>query len=218
MTEIENKNYPNVRQSFGIVGIIFLVMVLLGVPFIIIFQRFFDKDTLVLIIYSFAVGVSFWIVNSIRKRKIGISTFNFRIENKRIVPLVIIASTALLFGIVVPIEGLVVALFPIPAILNTPTIPDFSTFLMIVIAAPVLEELIFRGIMLDGLLKIFSPAKAILISSALFMLTHFDPWQFVSAFLGGVFYGWVYYRTKTVSFTIIMHAAAYLSNLLVKIG
>lgn len=45
-----------------------------------------------------------------------------------------------------------------------------------VIAAPVLEELIFRGMMLEGLLKKYSPVTSIIISSILFGVAHLNPW------------------------------------------
>ena len=48
-------------------------------------------------------------------------------------------------------------------------------FIALVIAAPILEELIFRGIMLDGLLRIYSPTKAVIVSSLLFGLIHLNP-------------------------------------------
>jgi membrane protease YdiL (CAAX protease family) len=81
-----------------------------------------------------------------------------------------------------------------------------------VIAAPILEELIFRGIILDGLFKKYSPIKSILISSMLFGLVHLNPWQFVAGLIIGIFSGWVYYRTRSLSFSIIIHAAANLSG------
>ena len=79
-------------------------------------------------------------------------------------------------------------------------------FLALVIAAPVLEELIFRGIILDGLLKIYSPARAIVISSLLFGLIHLNPWQFIGGAVAGGFIGWVYFHTRSVLAAILIHA------------
>lgn len=82
-----------------------------------------------------------------------------------------------------------------------------STFILMVIAGPILEELIFRGIILDGLLSKYTPLKSILISSLLFGLVHLNPWQFVTGFMIGIFMGWVYYNIRSVLPTIIIHAA-----------
>ncbi len=82
------------------------------------------------------------------------------------------------------------------------------TFLTMVVAAPIFEELIFRGIILDGLLKRYKPLKSILVSAMLFGLVHLNPWQFVTGFIIGIFCGWVYYNTRSLLACILIHAAA----------
>lgn len=85
-------------------------------------------------------------------------------------------------------------------------------FLTMVVAAPILEELIFRGIMLDGLLYKYPPIKSILVSALLFGLVHLNPWQFVTGFIIGIFSGWVYYHTRSLIACIIIHASANLTG------
>jgi uncharacterized protein len=75
----------------------------------------------------------------------------------------------------------------------------FFSLLAIVIAAPILEELIFRGIILHGLLKRYSPFHAILLSSVLFGIVHLNPWQFITGLFIGCFAGWVYYRISCIA-------------------
>jgi membrane protease YdiL (CAAX protease family) len=215
MKDLENKNYPNVGQSFGIAGIMILATILIS-PLVLIANRFIDKDLSFFIIYLIAVGATFLIVYSIRKRKTDSTTFDFKIENKRIIPFVIISIAALNFGLISPIIDLI----PMPeswqkAFADLVGRGSFFSFLSIVIAAPILEELIFRGIILDGLLKKYSPIKSILISSVLFGLVHLNPWQFLAALSLGAFIGWVYYNTKSVSFAIIIHAANNLGGFLI---
>jgi membrane protease YdiL (CAAX protease family) len=107
-----------------------------------------------------------------------------------------------------PLAELIMVLIPIPEMFKEAFAmnPNLLIFLMIVIAAPILEELLFRGIILDGLLNKQSPITAILISSTLFAFVHLNPWQFVSALFLGVLSGWVYYKTKSISLSIIIHA------------
>jgi len=88
------------------------------------------------------------------------------------------------------------------------SVPAFFTA---VIFAPVLEELIFRGIVLEGFLKNYSPVKAILLTNVLFGLAHLNPWQFVGAFLMGILISWVYYKTRNLVLPVLMHL---LNNLL----
>lgn len=82
-----------------------------------------------------------------------------------------------------------------------------ASFLTICILAPILEEILFRGIILRGMLqKGLSPIFAIFFSSILFGLAHLNPWQFLGAgFLGGII-GFVYYRTKSLWLAIFLHA------------
>jgi membrane protease YdiL (CAAX protease family) len=39
----------------------------------------------------------------------------------------------------------------------------------------------------------------------LFGVVHLNPWQFVSAFVIGVFSGWVYYKTRKLTLSIMIH-------------
>lgn len=217
MTEIKTKNYPNVGQSFGIVGIMILGIIILS-PVNLILNKFIDKEASMLIYYLLAVGIPFWIVNTIRKRNTDSKTFNLDIENKLIIPFIIVSTIALLFGIITPISSLI----PVPELIKKALIGlavqnGFFSFLLMVIAAPILEELIFRGIILDGLLNKYSPLKSILISSFLFGLVHLNPWQFITGFIIGIFAGWIYYKTRSLSLAIIIHASANLSGFLLRI-
>ena len=89
-----------------------------------------------------------------------------------------------------------------------------STFLMLCIAAPLLEELIFRGIILDGFLKNYSHRKAIIWSSLLFGLVHLNPWQFIPAVVLGLFIGWIYWKTSSIFPCIFIHFTANTSSYL----
>lgn len=216
MTESTTKIYPNVAQSFGITGIVILGMILLS-PVNLVPHKFIEKEVTALIYYLLGIGIPFFIVYSIRKNKTSDNSFNLNIENKLIIPFVIVGTVALLFGIISPIGNLI----PMPesikkAFMAFGSQTGIFAFILIVIVAPVLEELIFRGIILDGLLKKYSPIKSILISSFLFGLVHLNPWQFLTGLIIGIFSGWVYYRTRSLSLSIIIHASANLSGFLMR--
>jgi membrane protease YdiL (CAAX protease family) len=78
-------------------------------------------------------------------------------------------------------------------------------FLMVVVA-PVTEELIFRGLILKGFLQRFSVLKAAILSSILFGLVHLNPWQFVSGSLLGLLFAWWYARTGSLWPSLLGHA------------
>ena len=74
------------------------------------------------------------------------------------------------------------------------------------VAVPLLEELLFRGVILGGLLRSQRPWVAIGQSALLFGLIHFNPAQSVSAALLGLLLGWLYYRTRSLGLCIALHA------------
>lgn len=76
----------------------------------------------------------------------------------------------------------------------------------IVIMAPLVEELLFRGA-IEGhfLRKGTKPVYAILISAAVFGIIHMNPVQMLFGFLIGLIFGWLYYRTGSVVPGIIGH-------------
>ncbi|WP_185863238.1 CPBP family intramembrane glutamic endopeptidase [Blattabacterium cuenoti] len=82
-------------------------------------------------------------------------------------------------------------------------IPFFSTTVLL---APICEEVLFRGIILNGMLKNkIHPIKAILFSSFLFGLTHLNPWQFVGGIIIGSFIGFIYFITSSIIDCILLH-------------
>ena len=89
------------------------------------------------------------------------------------------------------------------------TVP--AEFLAAVVAAPLIEEAIFRGLILGGLLRRYSAPTAIRVSAVLFALMHLNPYRFVTAFPFGLLAGWIYVRTRSLWPCVILHA---LSNLL----
>ncbi|MBN2506649.1 MAG: CPBP family intramembrane metalloprotease [Verrucomicrobia bacterium] len=82
----------------------------------------------------------------------------------------------------------------------------WATALLMVIVAPATEEPLFRGVILRGILGRNGPVRAVLVSSLLFGLAHLNPWQFVSATLLGVVFGWWYLRTRSLLPGLIGHA------------
>lgn len=200
-------SYPTINQSFGITGMVILGMIVLY-PLKKILGDFIGEELNSLIGYSIVSGIVLSIGYNNRKRINKTSSFNLSIGNKKIIPIIIIASLVLNAGIAGPLASLI----PMPEsiikiMLKMKEQVGFWTFIMMVIAAPLLEEFIYRGIILDGLLKRYTPLTSILISSILFGIAHFNPWQLVTASLLGTFSGWIYYKTKSLAPSIIIHAA-----------
>ena len=84
------------------------------------------------------------------------------------------------------------------------------------LVGPICEEIIFRGIILKGLLKTYDYKKAILFSSVIFGVIHLVPIQVISAFFIGIILGYLYYKTRSLWLVSIIHVAnnviAFVSN------
>lgn len=76
---------------------------------------------------------------------------------------------------------------------------------LIVFIAPLVEEVIFRGIMLEGLLKKYDYRVAVFISALLFAVMHFNWIQGVNTFVLGLVISYVYYLTRSVKVAIVVH-------------
>lgn len=80
--------------------------------------------------------------------------------------------------------------------------------LFVVASGPIIEEIGFRGLLLDGLLKTrCRPWIAILISAVAFGLVHGLWAPFVTATLFGLLAGWLYWRTGSIIPGLIIHIA-----------
>ena len=83
--------------------------------------------------------------------------------------------------------------------------PLWSTLICVSVFAPLFEEWLCRGMVLRGLLQKTSPAVAIIVSALFFAVIHLNPWQAVPAFILGLLFGLVYYKTGSLKLTMLMH-------------
>ncbi len=79
---------------------------------------------------------------------------------------------------------------------------------LLMLVAPITEELLFRGLILRGLLSRFDAIPAVVITALLFAVFHVNPWQFVGAFLLGLLFGWFYLAFRSLIPCLIGHAVA----------
>lgn len=84
----------------------------------------------------------------------------------------------------------------------------------ILIFAPILEEILNRGIILRQCLRYISPIWAIIIQAIFFGLGHGNTIQFMYTFVGGLFLGYIAYSTKSIIPCIIMHFTVNLTDVL----
>ena len=75
----------------------------------------------------------------------------------------------------------------------------------IAILVPILEEIVFRRILIEILIKEVNPAIAIVISALVFGVLHGQPVQMLGATLLGLLFGWIYYQSKSILPSILIH-------------
>lgn len=79
--------------------------------------------------------------------------------------------------------------------------------LIAVISAPIIEEILFRGIVFRSIRKVSPAWLAILLSSILFGAYHLNPVQAVYATFMGIVAGIIYEKKKNLMFPIFVHVA-----------
>ncbi len=77
--------------------------------------------------------------------------------------------------------------------------------MLAVILGPFLEELLFRGWLMPGLLSSLGQREALLVSSALFALSHGSFWNAPGQFAGGLILGWTVLRTGSITSSVVIH-------------
>jgi membrane protease YdiL (CAAX protease family) len=209
------KPYPRISQS--------LILLLICIGFTVLFSilqsvlvGYISIQASFLIMYILIFGCTLWV--GWRLKRQHEPHFHFSLSN---IPW---AAYPILYIVTISIATLslpLTELIPMPEEIqqlfeNLMGDDNIFMFLAAVIAAPLFEEFIFRGIILNGLLRHYSPTFAILFSSFLFGIAHLNPWQFIIAFLLGSFIGWVYYRTRSLLPCIAIHffanGSSYLSS------
>ena len=79
--------------------------------------------------------------------------------------------------------------------------------LFVVVAAPLAEELFFRGLVLRSIAARYSDTVAVVGSAFLFAFIHFQPLQFPGLLLFGLVVGYCAHRTRRLGMGILAHAA-----------
>ena len=84
-------------------------------------------------------------------------------------------------------------------------ISPIVSFLDFCILGPIIEEVLMRGFLLDGLSTNHGKIIALLISAAFFSILHFNIAQIVPSFICGIILGLLYYHTDSIFSCILAH-------------
>ena len=194
--------YPTIAQAFALLGL----LVVFSVSFAAL--QYFLQDQFgqwpvslgTFLGYSIPFALTWWVGHLMRKD----NKYHFGRVPGSVYLLFIPVVIALIF-----LREPLIAAIPMPEAIQAMFEELFNdellTVITIAIIAPIVEEFLFRGVILEGFLQRYSPQKAILWSAVIFGIAHLNPWQFISAFLLGVIIGWVYWRSRSLWICIFIH-------------
>ena len=217
----------NIAQALGFLGMDLLVSGLIAIVYTIIIgimnptlegaaleqvmeQSLKQNEGILGISTALIVLGSLWLLS--RRSKQEFSTYiqlNAGNYGRRNALLAIALAIALSFTIVCALNQL-----PIPAHLlaeaeeagfHLEGIALIPGLLYIIIAAPIVEEILFRGLILDRLRRAMPTAAAVAISSVLFGLLHLMTLQMIWAAAVGVVLAIVKIKTGSLRVTILIH-------------
>jgi len=212
---MENKVYPTIKNSILLCLLVFGIQIVAGI-LIGIFQLIFNisSASLFLIILQGSISIiSFAIVLLIGFKKTKRS-FNEVFKFNNVSPLLWVAIVVFMTGfvfVVSELDNLLRFILPMPDMVHNlletlSTEPPFILSILVIGIIPTFtEELFFRGLILDGLKNNYSEKKAIIISSLLFGIIHFNPYQFLGAFIIGLFMAWICIKTNSILLCLYMH-------------
>ena len=210
------RSYPTFGKALWLVVLVLVLQVTIGLSFTLLDPTggTYSQHPLTLGAANLlAFGIV--ILVAMRRRSIG---FNAVCPLSPVSPGTLLLVAVLILGTVIllsEVDNLTRLFFPPPAglaeafegLLDTRARP-VSSFLLLVVVAPVTEEVLFRGLILRGFLANYSKRRAILLSAFLFAVMHTNPWQFISALVAGVLLAWLLIETGSLLPCLFAHAVA----------
>ena len=82
----------------------------------------------------------------------------------------------------------------------------FWAIITLVVMAPLLEEFLCRGIILESVRAKYGVVAALFLSSAFFAVLHGHPALAVNAFVMGLILGFIYIETNSIFSVVLLHA------------
>ena len=203
---VHRNSFPTWLDILAMVGMFLLSQLLIGLLVALISQgQESGLNTFFSYTGAFAVTIAFALV--LAKRRAGTTRNMLHFGFKGFNPAMILWGLILMLAVNVVIEPLV-NLFPTEwyeLIKEQITTGGWATVTAVVMA-PICEEVFFRGIIQDSLVRKRGPWAGILIASAIFGIIHGIPQQVVAGFCLGIIIGFVYYKTRSLLSVIILHA------------
>lgn len=89
------------------------------------------------------------------------------------------------------------------------------TFAVSVVLAPIIEEIVFRGVLFPAIKRRYGLMAGVMVSSLVFTLVHINPVQMISVLPLGIYLAIMYHRTGSIYPGMALHATWNLMVLLI---
>ena len=221
MQNVKQKYYPTILQAIHLLILYLFIQTVVDFPLALI-DYYNGTDYLYHPVKKVVLGIGstlFILFYGFRKSKAPLKkVFPVRFFN----PLILVFLVTFFWGLHNLIEQVNIAIekiIPAPPwfweLFSNIFKSDFGwwgAFMKVAIVAPVVEELIFRGLIFQGFRRNYNKFVAVIMSALLFSLFHLNPWQMPATFVLGLLLGWLMIRTNSLILSILAHS---INNLLV---
>ena len=207
--------YPNLKQSIWLLILFFLISAALAIPMAIlglILDQTLHHNPYVIWLLTLASFVLVVVYAKRRTVRTWPEIFRFNPMPRQlclplglsIVGLAIVGSDlGNLLRLLIPVPEAMLDIFKDLVDKDKPY--PFAFYVMVV-QAPFTEEILFRSVILGGLLTQRTQNKAIFWSAILFALFHANPWQFPIALILGIVFAWWVIQTGSLVPALAGHA------------
>lgn len=208
--EIVRKKFPSVGDLFAMLGIVLGLQIGVGLVAAVVLlvggRNMNELDPaamgrLLAATYLFSMLPAYLLIRRYRRVR-GARGPLLRFSGRGLNPVLLLWAFVLMIAAGIVVEPLL-ALLPVSS-------PDVGrglwTIVALVVLAPVLEELICRGVVLGSLRARYGVLTAWLVSSVFFGVLHVQPTLVINAFVIGLILGFIYIATDSLWAVIILHA------------
>lgn len=190
----------------NIIESILFITILTVISFTVIgvFEFFIQNKSIFITIIQclFSYALPFFVLGLLAKKK----SQDFNISNTKYKIVLLLILVSLTFAIIIGIPSF----YLLSDLLGNKVSQSendslFLSLITIALLPAVFEELIIKGILFDNLMKNNSFLKSLIITTLLFSLIHLNIPKLPGLILGSVFTCYIYYKTKNIFYTILIH-------------
>ena len=212
MTNINRKFFSKIGLNYTFFGVFAIIMQIIIINIIGFTNPIILNDiNLTSIIasvcnYILPLPIFLYLMNKLEKQEINSN----KLTIKKFIVYIAISLTLMWIGNLIGLTiteilgNLIQSEIANPIVETIDSSSIYTNLLLMVIMAPIFEEIIFRKLLIDRTIK-YGKGVSILLSALIFGLFHGNLNQFFYAFLIGGFFADVYIKTGKIIYTILLH-------------